>query len=69
MGSEPRNAASSPGATTTSPPGFSRSLAILATVFDVPTPMEHPREVVWRTASWTRRAWARQAPASPSRSR
>ena len=54
-GSFSRKAASVPGKTTVSPRGLSRSEAIFATDFEVPTPMEQvtPRAA---TRSWTR--WA-----------
>ena len=43
MSSGARNEASRPGGTTVSPPGFRRSPAIFATVFELPTPIEHVR--------------------------
>jgi hypothetical protein len=45
-----RNSASRPGRTTTRPPGFRVSLAILATTLAVATPSEQVRLVAPRTA-------------------
>ncbi len=61
-----RNAASSPGSTTTSPSGFWRSEAILATSFVVATPTEIVRSTDDVTSSLIRRPIA--AP-SPNRTR
>ena len=54
-----RNVASRPGGTTVSPPGFRRSLAILATTFEVATPMAAVRLVAPRTEVCTASASAR----------
>jgi len=44
-----------------SPPGLRRSLATLATTFDVDTPSEQVRLVAPRTAAWTAPASTRAA--------
>ena len=54
-----RKRASVPGGTTVMPPGLRRSDAILHTTFEVPTPSEHVRLVVARTAVWIADATAR----------
>ena len=64
-GSGARKAASSPGATTVTPPGLSRSDATLATTLQVATPSEHDRRT--RSATARRTAWAASpAPSSGS---
>ena len=61
-GSGARKAASSPGGTTVTPPGLSRSEATLATTLQVATPSEHDS----RTRSPTARRTASAASAAPS---
>ena len=56
MGSGARKARSSPGATTVSPSGLSRSEATLATDFVAATPQDTVRPVSRRTAARSQRA-------------
>jgi hypothetical protein len=51
IGCGARNAASSPGRTTWTPPGLAASVAILATSFELATPIEIERPVAASTRS------------------